>query len=289
MTIEGFEAACKDPNSEVYRKIADIRKNYELESLYLLHISLKEIAWGFRGLDVDALKLLLELITLIYEQTGMNYNTEMNLSSLFGNSEDEVEFLVDRLARPYVEDHEGKIEVRSLNENSGEILVSMSGTCGNCASLPFTLRLVVEEMLKSRLPWVKKVSLAGGAAVKIVEPSASEKEIGIIIITERAARKIKSIINERNFPTTGGLRLSIISDGRSGFQYRYGVEEKPGKDDEVIVRQFTDNGNQAAGRVFVTKLELQFLVGAKLDYGPASDWRGESFNVNNPNGKSSCS
>ncbi len=291
MTIEEFFAACKDKNSELSVKIESLRVKYDLEYIYPIHISILGFIWSFRGLEVDSPKLLLEIVDFTAEHAGLNYSAEFSTAGLLNDCVEEVEFLIDKEIREYVESHEGSIKLISVDENTGVVVIKMSGTCGGCAGLPYTMKNGVEKVLKERLHWVREVKLAEDESSQY--PSAQpqnppENSNDDISITDAAAKKIHFLVKEKNFASSAGLRIKVVPGGCSGFQYQIFLEDKPNPDDSVSVRQFTQNGDQAVGRVFVDKNSLQFVKGSALDYGPTPDGLGESFKIKNPNAKSSC-
>lgn len=291
MTMEEFLEAAGDSGSGLHMEIGKIREQYGLESLYLIHASQTRLVWGARGLDIDWQQLVLDLVVFVREKTGLDYNTEMTGVVILQEGVSEVEYLIDQLLRNYVESHEGRIELVSLDENSGEVVVSMSGTCGSCPSLPVTLKGGVEKILKNRLPWVRNVRLPGD---KPKEPASQQVQVSennsgdIFRITEKAARKIRSLVDELKYGNAAGLRIRLLPGGCSGFKYELKIEEKPLDADEVCVMQFKENENQSAGRVFIDQQSLEFLKGSTIDHVKADDGLSETFKISNPNAKSSC-
>lgn len=291
MTVEEFFGASNDKNSEIFSKIEAFRSEYGLEYLHLIQISIYGFAWSYRGGDFDSGKLMRDLIALATEHTGVIYNPDLENFLLLDDCVEEVEILIDQLVRPYVESHEGVIELVSVNEKTGEVIVSMRGTCGGCASLPLTLKGGVEGILKNRLPWVRSVELSESkpepkTADQIQNPA--EKPSDDIVITESAASKIKELIDELKLADTAGMRIKVVPGGCSGFKYGITIEDKPDPDDSVSSMKFYKDGKQEAGRVFVDRKSLQLLKGSILDYTKTPDGLGETFKIKNPNAKSSC-
>lgn len=97
------------------------------------------------------------------------------------------------------------------------------------------------------------------------------------IITNKAAAKLKEVLNENN-KEGSGLRVEIIPGGCSGFQY--GLELDDNTTDLDII--FEEKGV----KILVSKDNIQFLKGAKLDY--VDSLQGGGFKISNPNANGSC-
>ena len=97
------------------------------------------------------------------------------------------------------------------------------------------------------------------------------------IITKKAAEKLIEVLKENN-KEGSGLRIEIVPGGCSGFQY--GLE----LDDNVTD---LDNPIEDKGvKIIVSKENMQFLKGAKLDF--VDGLQGAGFKITNPNVKSGC-
>ncbi len=289
MTIEEFFSDCKTASSESAAKVDGIRKYYELDSLYLVHISPQEVIWGVRGINADWDQLLLDLVAFVFEQTGANYNSDMTGMTLVQDGVLEVELLIDRLVRPYVASHGGSIKLISLSENTGEVVIFMGDACGSCSSLPASLNIGVANILKEHLPWVKNIKEgkedAPKASSQPVESAGSQE---VLVVTESAARKIKSLVDGEKLGNMAGLRLGVASGGCSGFQYEIKLDSSAGDGDEVIAKEFKDGEALSVGRVFINQKSLQYLKGTTLDYAKTADGLGETFKIINPNETGSC-
>lgn len=111
-----------------------------------------------------------------------------------------------------------------------------------------------------------------------VEKSAEEfksEEGKEIIITSKAAEKLKEVLRE-NSKEGSGLRVEIIPGGCSGFQY--GLELDDSTTDLDLV--FEEKGV----KIIISRDNMQFLKGAKLDY--VDSLQGAGFKISNPNIKS---
>ena len=98
----------------------------------------------------------------------------------------------------------------------------------------------------------------------------------MLTLTDTAVEKVKSIIAERG--GEGGLRISVIGGGCSGFQYQMTLDRTPGTEDKVI--------EQDGLRVFVDNRSLLLLAGTRVDY--VDGLTGAGFKFENPNSKGSC-
>ena len=105
-----------------------------------------------------------------------------------------------------------------------------------------------------------------------------------ITITESAAAKLKSILQERELPDTAGLRFAVKGGGCSGFEYVVEVEENsrkfemPTRGDKVFVSH--------GARILVDKKSLLFLDGTEIDWEEKPF--GHSFVYKNPNAAGVC-
>ena len=96
-------------------------------------------------------------------------------------------------------------------------------------------------------------------------------------ITNKAAEKLKEVLKE-NSKEGSGLRVEIVPGGCSGFQY--GLELDDNTTDLDLI--FEEKGV----KIIVTKENMHFLKGAKLDY--VDSLQGAGFKISNPNAHSSC-
>lgn len=100
-----------------------------------------------------------------------------------------------------------------------------------------------------------------------------------ITISERAAREIRKLVQERGLnPETGGLRFGMKAGGCSGFEYRCEMTDKPDKFDLVY--------NVDDARVYVDRKSVLFLENTHIDYRRAL--MGSGFQFQNPNESAKC-
>ena len=97
------------------------------------------------------------------------------------------------------------------------------------------------------------------------------------IITKKAADKLIETLKENN-KEGSGLRIEIVPGGCSGFEYGLELDDSTTDLDSVI----EDKGV----KIIISKENLQFLKGAKLDY--VDSLHGAGFKISNPNVASSC-
>ena len=100
---------------------------------------------------------------------------------------------------------------------------------------------------------------------------------GDFSVSENAAARLAAIVASQ----PGGpdaLRVSVLSGGCSGFQYRFELDGAAADGDRVIALP--------GARVLVDEASLELLRGAELDYTDAL--MGAHFTVRNPNATSSC-
>ena len=100
----------------------------------------------------------------------------------------------------------------------------------------------------------------------------------MITLTEQAGKKVKSLLESEQKPTTGGLRIYVSGGGCHGFQYGMSLEEQAREEDTVI--------ESGGVKVFVDPHSLPVLQGLEIDY--LDSLQGAGFAIKNPNAKSSC-
>lgn len=100
----------------------------------------------------------------------------------------------------------------------------------------------------------------------------------MIVLTQNAANKIKSIYKEANIQENVELRLGIKGGGCSGFTYIMDFDEKPSENDQHFVLNDI--------KIVVDSKSLVYLAGTELDY--TDGFNGSGFVFNNPNAARSC-
>jgi iron-sulfur cluster assembly protein len=100
----------------------------------------------------------------------------------------------------------------------------------------------------------------------------------MVTLSERAAQKVRELMEAEGDPSLTSLRVAVEGGGCSGFQYALGFEAGPEGDDETY---------EVHGvRVIVDRASLPYLSGAGVDY--IDGLTGAGFQINNPNVVSAC-
>jgi iron-sulfur cluster assembly protein len=100
-----------------------------------------------------------------------------------------------------------------------------------------------------------------------------------IHLTEVAAEQVRGFLaQEQVAPESGGLRVSVMPGGCSGFQYALNIEDAPSDDDIVLVEQGV--------RMFVDSFSAQYLNGVTIGYH--TSMQGSGFTFENPNATGGC-
>lgn len=99
-----------------------------------------------------------------------------------------------------------------------------------------------------------------------------------LTLTENAAKKILSLINQEESPSLFGFRVMVSGGGCSGFQYSFSLDNAFHEDDIT----FEDKGV----RIVIDEASLALIEGSEVDY--VEELIGASFNIKNPNASSSC-
>lgn len=100
-----------------------------------------------------------------------------------------------------------------------------------------------------------------------------------VTLTPRAIEEVLKFMEaEQVQPDAGGLRVSVLPGGCSGFKYSLNIEERPLDDDHVLPVDRI--------RVFVDGFSLQYLNGVTVDY--ATSMQGSGFTFSNPKATGGC-
>lgn len=99
----------------------------------------------------------------------------------------------------------------------------------------------------------------------------------MITVTDIAAEKIKTLLNEKGNPDHG-LRMGVMGGGCSGFQYKLDFEKEEGEMDQV----FEIKGV----KIFIDMKSSLYLNGVTLDYHDGL--MGTGFKIENPNARTTC-
>src|ERR671938_272912 len=98
-------------------------------------------------------------------------------------------------------------------------------------------------------------------------------------LTEKAAEEVKKFMSgEQDLPETAGLRVRVVPDGCSGFQYSLNIEEQSREGDFIL--------DEKGVRMFIDMFSAQYLNGVEIDY--VTGVMGSGFTFKNPNATGSC-
>ena len=98
-----------------------------------------------------------------------------------------------------------------------------------------------------------------------------------LFLTDVAIEKVKEVINREGLKD-GGLRVSNVGGGCSGFQYNLGLDDSPREDDTVI--------EQGGVKLFLDPISQQYVYGTTIDY--VNGLHGAGFKFVNPNAARTC-
>ena len=98
-----------------------------------------------------------------------------------------------------------------------------------------------------------------------------------LMLTDVAVEKVKEVL-VREGVKEGGLRVSVVGGGCSGFQYNLGIDESAREDDVVI--------EQGGVKLFLDPISRQYVYGTVIDY--VSGLHGAGFKFVNPNANRTC-
>lgn len=99
----------------------------------------------------------------------------------------------------------------------------------------------------------------------------------MIDFTDKAAKKLKMLVDEQNNPKLG-LRIYITGGGCSGFQYGFTFDENISETDMVI--------NKEDVFLVIDAMSFQYLIGSQVDYTEGLE--GSRFVIKNPNARTTC-
>ena len=101
----------------------------------------------------------------------------------------------------------------------------------------------------------------------------------MVVITPVAATEVKKFMEAEGVTVEqGGLRVSVMPGGCSGFKYGLVIEDKNADDDLVVEND--------GFKVFVDPFSAQYLSGTVIDY--VTSMQGSGFTFKNPNSTGGC-
>ncbi len=96
-------------------------------------------------------------------------------------------------------------------------------------------------------------------------------------LSDLAVEKVKETMHKEGM-AEGGLRVSVVGGGCSGFQYSLGLDTAA-RDDDIVVEQ-------GGVKLFVDPISHQYVHGTMLDY--VNGLHGAGFKFVNPNATRTC-
>ena len=96
-------------------------------------------------------------------------------------------------------------------------------------------------------------------------------------MTDKAVGKVKEVLDTQD-PKPGGLRISVVGGGCSGFSYSMAFENAP----QILDKTYEYDGL----KVFIDQASLLYLDGAAVDY--VETLQGSGFKFDNPNVTTTC-
>ena len=96
-------------------------------------------------------------------------------------------------------------------------------------------------------------------------------------LSDVAVEKVKEIMRKEGMED-GGLRISVVGGGCSGFQYSLGIDATAREDDIVV--------EQAGVKLLVDPTSHEYVHGTMLDY--VNGLHGAGFKFVNPNATRTC-
>jgi iron-sulfur cluster assembly protein len=99
-----------------------------------------------------------------------------------------------------------------------------------------------------------------------------------IVLTEKAAAKVKDLLAQQNSPAGAGVRVKVVGGGCSGMSYQLNIEPAPGASDKVFESQGV--------KVFLDPKSALFILGTEIDW--QESMMGAGFAFKNPLAKGTC-
>lgn len=96
-------------------------------------------------------------------------------------------------------------------------------------------------------------------------------------LSDLAVEKVKETMSKQGM-SEGGLRVSVVGGGCSGFQYSLGLDANA-RDNDIVVEQ-------DGVKLFVDPTSQQYVHGTMLDY--VNGLHGAGFKFVNPNASRTC-
>ena len=105
-----------------------------------------------------------------------------------------------------------------------------------------------------------------------------QPEVMVVITPVAGTEVLKFMEAEGVTAEQGGLRVSVMPGGCSGFKYGLVIEDKSAEDDTIVeIEGF---------KVFVDPFSSQYLSGTVIDY--VTSMQGSGFTFKNPSATGGC-
>jgi iron-sulfur cluster assembly protein len=101
----------------------------------------------------------------------------------------------------------------------------------------------------------------------------------MVTLTERAAQKAKALLEKTGKPG-GALRISVMSSGCSGLEYKIGPDFDGPKPKDQVAESF-------GLKIYLDAKSLLYMAGSELDY--VSSLMSSGFKIKNPQSVAECS
>lgn len=143
-------------NPEQTKKLEELGRERGLAKLYFIKTYPPKIFFGARPTNFDPAQLddicqkLLLLINI------KDFNCQSIELTILTDPKQEIELLLVEIS-PLVNADGGNIEIKSIDEQTGKVTLHLEGACSGCPHSIYTLKLGIENALRSCLPWVKEV------------------------------------------------------------------------------------------------------------------------------------
>jgi len=111
-----------------------------------------------------------------------------------------------------------------------------------------------------------------------IEPQTTSTGLTVSLTAKAAGEVRRFMESEAVSAESGGLRVSVLPGGCSGFRYGLNIEERALDDDFVVESEGV--------RLFVDAFSAQYLGGVTIDYH--SSMQESGFTFNNPNATGGC-
>ncbi len=168
-------------------------------------------------------------------------------------------------------------------EQHPEVVDTLLGFGVHCVGCGVSVFETLEEGLMGHGMGEKEITevvmklndVASKSSVKREHVHGGQNSNGSIILTDKAAAKLKALLHEEK---ATGLRIQVVPGGCSGYQYALDFVEKSQPEDNVI--------EQKGITVYINPESMQMLSGATVDY--LDGLHGSGFKISNPNAGHSC-